>query len=63
MEENIAEKINNLNQEITEDVIKNASNEELIGYLFLEEKMKKALLRAYDLEEIDEIESTEEGEN
>ena len=51
--------IKDITDNLTEEVIKNATDEELMGYLFLAEKMKKKLQKAYELEEEIEL---EEGE-
>ncbi len=48
MEKNIGEKIAEITRELDEKVINSASNEELMGYLFLVEKMKKKLEKACD---------------
>lgn len=42
--DNIGKKIKDLNIEIENQDLKNASNEELMGYLFLVEKMKKKIV-------------------
>ena len=59
MDKNENRSIKEITDNLTEEVIKNATDEELMGYLFLAEKMKKKLQKAYELEE--EIEM-EEGE-
>lgn len=59
MDKNENKSIREITDNLTEEVIKNATDEELMGYLFLAEKMKKKLQKAYELEE--EIEM-EEGE-
>lgn len=59
MDKNENKSIREITDNLTEEVIKNATDEELMGYLFLTEKMKKKLQKAYELEE--EIEM-EEGE-
>ena len=43
MKEDFADKIKEITDQLDENTIKNASNEELMGYLFLVEKMKKKL--------------------
>ncbi len=45
----LSKKIHALNESLTEDVIKNASNEELMAYLILVEKMKRKLEKAFDI--------------
>lgn len=48
--EELAKKIVELNEELDEKTIKSATNEELMGYLFLVEKMKLKLEKAVKLE-------------
>ena len=48
--EEIAKKIVELTESLDEKTIKNATNEELMGYLFLVEKMKIKLEKAVNLE-------------
>lgn len=51
MKESIGKKIEEINEALNENVIKTATDEELMGYLFLVEKMKKKLEEAYKLVE------------
>ena len=48
--EEIGKKIVELSEELDDETIKSATNEELMGYLFLVEKMKKKLEKAVKLE-------------
>lgn len=48
--EELGKKILELSENIDEETVKNATNEELMGYLFLVEKMKKKLEKAVNLE-------------
>lgn len=48
--EELGKKIIELNEKMNDEAIKNASNEELMGYLFLIEKMKLKLENAVKLE-------------
>jgi hypothetical protein len=45
-EDNLGDQLEAIVNSIDDDVIKNASNEELMGYLFLVEKMKKSIEKA-----------------
>lgn len=51
MNKNIGEEIKRITDEIDNQDLKNVSNEELIGYLFLVEKMKKKIEKMVNLEE------------
>ena len=50
MEKSLGEKIFDISNSITPEVISQASNEELMGYLFLVKKMKIKLEEAVKLE-------------
>lgn len=50
MEKSLGEKIVDISNSMTEETIAKASNEELMGYLFLVEKMKIKLEEAVKLE-------------
>ena len=49
-------KILQIKENLTEDIIKSATDEELMGYLFLSEKFNRTLKKIYDLEEMIELE-------
>ena len=50
MEKSLAEQMHEISEKINDDeFLKSASNEELIAYLFLVEKMKKKLKKACEL--------------
>lgn len=44
--ENLGKKMYEVSNMLTDETIKNASNEELMGYLFLVKKMQKKLEKA-----------------
>lgn len=48
-EKELAKKIYEIGESIDENVIAEASNEELMGYLFLAEKMKRKIKQLSDL--------------
>lgn len=48
--EELGEKIVEISERLDDDMIKTATNEELMGYLFLVEKMKLKLEKAVKLE-------------
>lgn len=48
--EELGKKIIELSESLDDETIKNSSNEELMGYLFLVEKMKLKLEKAVKLE-------------
>ena len=50
MASNLGEEIKKITDEIENQDLKNVSNEELMGYLFLVEKMKKKLEKLVNLE-------------
>ena len=50
MENDLGKKIMEISNAINDETIKNATNEELMGYLFLVEKMKKKLEKLCNLE-------------
>ena len=50
MDKDISEKIKEITELMDEENIKNASNEELMGYLVLVEKMKKKLEKMVNIE-------------
>ena len=50
MEKNLKEKIEEITNSLNEETIKSASNEELMGYLIMVEKMKKKLEKLVNLE-------------
>lgn len=50
MDRNIGEEIKKITDEIDNQDLKSVSNEELMGYLFLVEKMKKKLEKLVNLE-------------
>ena len=49
--ENIGKKIYEISEMLNEKTVKEASNEELMAYLFLVEKMKKTLEKACKINE------------
>lgn len=50
MENDLGKKMMEISEAIDSDTIKSASNEELMGYLFLVEKMKKKLEKICNLD-------------
>ena len=48
--EELGKKIIEISNSLDDEAIKTATNEELMGYLFLVEKMKKKLEKAVNLE-------------
>ena len=50
MENDLSKKILEISESLTDDVIKKATNEELMGYLFLVEKMKSKLEEACEID-------------
>ena len=53
MEKDLGKRLVEIIEELDDEKIKLASDEELMGYLFLAEKMKKKLEKACKLEEGD----------
>lgn len=50
MDKNFSEKIREITELMDEETIKKASNEELMGYLVMVEKMKKKLEKMVNIE-------------
>jgi hypothetical protein len=50
MENDLSKKILEISESLTDDVIEKATNEELMGYLFLVEKMKSKLEEACEID-------------
>lgn len=48
-------KIHQIKENLSDDLIKSATDEELMGYLFLSEKFSRTLKKIYDLEEMIEL--------
>ena len=51
MEKDLGKRIEEITEALDDDMIKSASNEELMGYLFLVEKMKLKLKKAFNMKE------------
>lgn len=49
MEKDLGKRLTEIVESIDEETIKSANNEELMGYLFLAEKMKKKLEKACEM--------------
>lgn len=49
MEKDIGKRLTEITEALDDETIKSASNEELMGYLFLAEKMKKKIEKALEL--------------